>query len=53
MRVKGNLKNRKEKGDMGDKVEIEYPQVRKKVRFPFGLVTTADVTIIVLYTEVP
>jgi hypothetical protein len=34
MRVKGNLKNRKEKWDMGDKVEIEYPQVRKKSEIP-------------------
>jgi hypothetical protein len=37
----------------GGKVEIEYPQVMEKSEIPIGLFKTADVTISVLYTEVP
>jgi hypothetical protein len=48
----GNLKIERRSGIGGGKVEIEYPQFRKKREIPFGLFKTADVTIIVSYTEV-
>ena len=50
--MKGNLKNKKEKRIRGGKVEIEFPQVMENSEIPIWLFNTADVTIIVIYTEV-